>query len=98
MLYRSIQNQILNVMHWNARGITTKASVTQFEDFLHEEQIDDLYINETFLSRSNKIQLFNYFIYREDRSMHGGGVLIAIKKSIPHQSIPKILTSATKNI
>lgn len=88
----------LKVMHWNAQGITTPTSIIELEQVLLQKRIDILFINETFLKTKHKFKLLNFKVYREDRSSHGGGVLIAVKSSIPHERISKFPTSKMENI
>lgn len=52
-------------------------------------KIDIVFINETFFNQNSKFKLQSYNIYREDRVTHGGGVLITVKNSIPHQLVKK---------
>ena len=85
-------------MHWNAQGITTTASIIELELVLLQKQIDIICINETFLKANHKFKLKNFKVYREDRTTHGGGVLIAIKKSIPHERISKFPTAKVENV
>lgn len=85
-------------MHWNAQGITNPSSIYQLEHTLNQKKIDIVFINETFLNKKSKFKLHNYNIYRQDRLTHGGGVLIGIKKSIPHQFISSIPTINIENV
>lgn len=93
----SLKNS-LHVMQWNAQGITTDSAVTQLEQFLHREKIDILLLNETFLKPHHNFRIGNYKVYREDRQTHGGGVLIAILKTIEHTIIPRYSTIDIENI
>lgn len=85
-------------MHWNAQGITNRSDIAQLEHFLHENQIDVLFINETFLNTHHKFKLSHFKVYRNDRSSHGGGVLIAVNSSIPHQVKPPQRTKNIENL
>ena len=85
-------------MHWNAQGITNPASILELEQVLHHKKIDIIFINETFLKTNHKFKLTNFKVYREDRRTHGGGVLIAIKNSVPHERISMFQTSNIENI
>lgn len=85
-------------MQLNAQGITNSSDILELEFFLKEKEIDLLFINETFLKPNKKFKLLNYKIYREDRATHGGGVLIAIRNSIPHHQIAKLNTSTIENV
>ena len=55
-------------------------------------------LNETFFNFHHKFHLGGFKIYREDRSTHGGGVLIAIKSNIKHSLLPRIKTKTAENI
>lgn len=85
-------------MRWNAQGITTRTSITQLERILQDKQIDVIFINETFLKPQHQFRLSNYKVYRKDRNTHGGGVLIAIKNTIPHEPLPTIRTTTIENV
>lgn len=85
-------------MHWNAQGITNPETQLDLENFIREKQIDLISINETFLKPNHRFKLANYKVYREDRINHGGGVLIAIKNSIPHARLIKYPTLSIENI
>lgn len=85
-------------MHWNAQGITTPTAIIELEQVLKQKQIDLVLINETFLKPHHRFKLANFKVYRNDRTSHGGGVLIAIKNSIPHELIPNYRTSKMENI
>lgn len=98
MSYNSSTIRTLRVMHWNAQGITNRSNIAQLQHFLNEKQIDLLFINETFLKSHHKFKLTNYKVYRKDRRSHGGGVLIAIKYSIPHQLISSYSTTVLENV
>lgn len=74
-------------MQWNAQGITSPSAITELELFITEKQIDIFLINEIFLNSSHKFKINNFKVYREDRTTHGGGVLIGIRKDIPHHRI-----------
>lgn len=62
----------LNVMHWNAQGITNPTLIYQLEHMLNQKQVDIIFINETFLNQKHKFKMSNYKIYRQDRLTHGG--------------------------
>lgn len=98
MSYNHTTQYELHVMHFNAQGITNPSSILELEHLINERKVDIVLLNETFLKPKHKFKLRNYKIYRKDRSTHGGGVLIAIKNSIPHQHIPMFPTSTLENI
>lgn len=98
MSYNQKTINMIRVMHFNAQGITSGTAINQLEYILKEKQIDIIFINETYLKPYNKFQLLNYVVHREDRSTHGGGVLIAIRNSIPHKRILKFPTTKIENV
>lgn len=98
MSYNQTTKNELQIMHWNAQGITTPSAIIQLERFLFEKQIDIFLINETFLNPGHKFKVNNYKIYREDRPSHGGGVLIGVRRDIPHQRLEKFPTITIENI
>lgn len=74
------------MLAWNARGLTSKR--TELYNLIVELDLDIIFVNETFLCNSNKFYLNNYNIIRKDRSTHGGGVAIIIRKSLTHSIFP----------
>lgn len=98
MSYNQPTLRRVHVMHWNAQGITNRSTVAQLKHFIHDKKIDVLFINETFLNHQHKFKLENFKIYRNDRSDHGGGVLIAVKSSIPHKVLSPMPTKKMENI
>lgn len=98
MQYNSTVIQDVHVMHWNAQGITTESAVSQLEQVLLNKKIDVLFLNETFLKSHHKFKIGSFKVYREDRSTHGGGVLIAIRNNIEHRVLPKCKTYKIENI
>lgn len=86
------------IMHWNAQGITSPSAMLELEHVLNEKHIDIVLINETFLKPHHKFKLKNYNIHRQDRLTHGGGVLIGVKKNIPHKRLPKFPTTTIENV
>lgn len=94
MQYNTLNMDKLHIMHWNAQGITNDSSIAQLDNFLNINKIDIVMLNETFLKPHHKFQLGNYKVHRQDRSTHGGGVLIAVRKGIKH----KLISSQTAKI
>lgn len=88
----------LNVMLWNAQGITNPTAIYQLEYIINQKAIDVIFINETFLKQNHKFKMANYNVYRHDRLSHGGGVLIAIKNTIQHQYVSTISTANIENV
>lgn len=98
MSYNQQSKQEFQIMHWNAQGITSPSAIVELEQFVNEKEIDIFLINETFLNPPHKFNMNNYKIYREDRLSHGGGVMIGIKRNIPHQRITKFATKTIENV
>ena len=68
----------------NARSLVNKLSV--FMSFVYSSDYSVICCTETWLSEhifDNEIIAKGYCIYRKDRGSRGGGVLIAVKVSIP---------------
>lgn len=75
------------LLQWNAQGATTRHVIAQLDHLLNAKSIDIAAIAETFLLSNHDFQLNNYTVYRNDRSSHGGGVLIAVKDNISHKRL-----------
>ena len=68
----------------NTRSIVNK--LTQFNSLIYYKDYDIIAITETWLSDNlldQEIIPTSYTIYRKDRSPRGGGVMLAVKNSIP---------------
>lgn len=72
--------------------------MNQLQLFLDRENIDIVFLSETFLKEKHTFYLNNYKIYRNDRSNPGGGVALCIKSNIKHKLIKNYETSILENI
>ena len=89
----------LSIVYWNANGIESK--IHELYDFLLKNFIDIACINETFLKSHSTLNSHPEFkIYRHDRddSRRKGGVLIIVRKSIPHHLLPSSNCEIIENI
>ena len=71
----------MNIVFWNCQGLRPKRK--ELQNYLLENQIDILALNETFLKPKFKFHLPGYDIYKNDRLVGTkGGVAILVKKGI----------------
>ena len=71
----------MNIVFWNCQGLRPKRK--ELQNYLLENQIDILALNETFLKPKFKFHLPGYDIYKNDRLIGTkGGVAILVKKGI----------------
>ena len=71
----------MNIVFWNCQGLRPKRK--ELQNYLLENQIDILALNETFLKPKFKFHLPGYEIYKKDRLVGTkGGVAILVKKGI----------------
>lgn len=64
----------LNVVSWNARGITNSSSYQlDLKNYVFLHRPDIVLLQETFLSSSHKFFVNWYISVRNDRDRHGGG-------------------------
>ena len=71
----------MNLVFWNCQGLRPKWK--ELRNYLLENQIDILALNETFLKPKNKFHLPGYDIYKNDRLVGTNcGVAILMKKVI----------------
>ena len=71
----------MNIAFWNCQGFRPKQK--ELQNYLLENQIDILALNEKFLKPKIKFHLPGYDIYKNDRLVGTkGGVAIRVKKSI----------------
>ena len=71
----------MNIVFWNCQGLRPKQK--ELQNYLLENQIDILALNETFLKPKFKFHLPGYDIYKNDRLVGTkGGVAILVKKGI----------------
>ena len=70
----------MNIVFWNCQGLRPKRK--ELQNYLLENQIDILALNETFLKPKFKFHLPGYDIYKNDRlAGTKGGVAILVKKA-----------------
>ena len=71
----------MNIVFWNCQGLRPKRK--ELQNYLLENQIDILALNETFLKPKFKFHLPGYDIYKNDRLVGTkSGVAIFVKKGI----------------
>ena len=71
----------MNIVFWNCQGLRSKRK--ELQNYLLENQIDILALNETFLKPKFKFHLPGYDIYKNDRLVGTkGGVAILVVKGI----------------
>lgn len=75
---------------WNANGIRRDKYL--IENFLQEEDIDILLVNETHLHPNDRLTVRGYEVYRSDKGSYGGTAII-IKCGIYHRSVDTPLFS-----
>ena len=64
----------MNIVFWNCQGLRPKRK--ELHNYILENQIDILALNETFLKPKFKFHLPGYDIYKNDK----GGVAILVKR------------------
>ena len=70
----------MNIVFWNCQGLRPKRK--ELQNYLLENQIDILALNETFLKPKSKCHLPGYDTYKNDRLVGTkGGVAILVKKA-----------------
>lgn len=85
-------------MFWNAQSIANQLKQRELELFITNEKIDIILLAETFLNSDNDFSLKNFYVYRNDRQSHAGGVAIAIRHDIEHKLLPTTNTVIIENI
>ena len=71
----------MNIAFWNFQGLRPKQK--ELHNYLLENQIDILALNETFFKPKFKFYLPGYDIYKNDRLVGTkGGIAILVKKGI----------------
>ena len=72
----------LNVLHLNAQSATNKK--IDIEQAAHDEQLDIIMLNETFLKPNKQFKLKGFTVHRHDRTRaERGGVCICVRNTIP---------------
>ena len=90
--YLDRKRSTLNCLVSNARSIKSwhktmdgfECNLSRFQELAYAEESDIVFVSETWLSSdvlNSEILPEDYFIVRNDRDTHGGGVLLAIKSS-----------------
>jgi hypothetical protein len=57
----------LNVLHFNAQSATNKK--IDIEQAAHDEQLDIIMLNETFLKPNKQFKLKGFTVHRHDRTL-----------------------------
>ena len=71
----------MNIAFWNCQGL--RPTRKELQNYLPENQIDILALNEAFLTPKFKFHLPGYDIHKNDRLVGTkGGVAILVKKGI----------------
>ncbi|PVD24868.1 hypothetical protein C0Q70_15357 [Pomacea canaliculata] len=74
-------NPNINIMHWNAEGVTNKK--TELEQFLHQNSINICCIQETHLQKEKPFKIRGYQTFRSDRQgRKKGGVLTLVRNNM----------------
>ena len=92
-------NPTINCCYLNIRSLVNKLSL--FQSYIYSSDYDIICLTETWLTDlifDQEILPTSYNIYRKDRPSRGGGVLIAIKDTIPALVIPSNLSSHAPEI
>lgn len=82
----------LNVMFWNAQGVRGKWN--ELIDVLSSNNIDIACVSESHLTAKTILKDDpTYFIIRQDRTGHMGGLLTFVKKHIPFSTWNDVKTN-----
>lgn len=77
----------MNILNFNIRSLTSKLG--ELTELLRDHDIDVAVITETWLTTDRRLSIKGYTIHRHDNEhQRGGGVLIAIKRTLPHTRLP----------
>lgn len=80
----------LKIISWNARGICSKEKRAEVEMCTNVLRPGLFLIQESFLNSENSFYVPNYTVVRGDRSSHGGGLVILVKKGLRFNIHPAI--------
>lgn len=87
----------LKLAHWNANGVRNKTQ--ELAQFLHNNDIDVLLLNETHLKPSLDLIVQNYKTYRSDRlGRPGGGVAALVRNRIRSALTESPLTPTIEHV
>ena len=67
-----MDNNVLRVVFWNARGITNK--LTEFTKFIYDNNLDLICVCESFLKNDNGLHIRGYKCVVENRIGRFGGL------------------------
>lgn len=71
----------INIMHWNAEGVSNKKD--EFENFLHQNSISICCIQETHLQEGKPFKIRGYQVFRSDRvGRKKGGVMTLVRNNL----------------
>lgn len=86
----------LNIASWNANGLRNK--VGEMINFMSDNNIDILMINETRLTDCVPLNIKNYKCIRKDQTDGKRGLLMLVRNSIPHKEVKMSNDIALENI
>lgn len=95
-MIRHRQSNELNLMTWNASGLSTDRK-NELQFFLKDHKIDILLLTETHFNTKSKTYIPEYKCIRKDSSNPFHGVAIYIKHNIPYKIIP-MTTNQSKQL
>ena len=89
----------LNIAHLNINGLRSK--ITFLKVFLQQHKFDVLCLNETKIdstTATSEISISGYKTFRQDRSCHGGGVLIYASENLTTKKQANISNKALETL
>ena len=74
----------ITIYHSNIRGIKSKTAT--LKSIIEEKKPTIVCITETHLSERDEFKLKGYRIYRNNRNEDGGGIIVAVKQFLEHET------------
>ena len=70
-----------SILQWNINCLRTK--FPRLEELLSTENVGIIALQETKNSPNREIKIRGFNVYKKDRNVRGGGVLLAVHRNIP---------------
>ena len=89
----------LNIGHLNVNGLRSKIDFLRI--FLRQHKFDILCLNETKIDSTvpdSEISVPGYAIYRQDRTCHGGGVLVFAADHLTTKKLPHVSKKSNETL
>ena len=84
-IFSGFSPRVNSILQWNINGYRSK--YLKLQGLIEEHNPKIIALQETKMEGKVPLRIKNYNVYRKDRTNHGGGLCIAVHKSIPSHEV-----------